>query len=220
MSGRRLPFWRPLTGTSRRAGWHRATLRRWLCAILTALGVWVLGSALLPQPVDDGDLVVVAARTVPLGTAVSVDDLRVERRPAAHRPAAAIPAVDLAVGRVAAGPLSEGEVLTEARFQGSSQLSGMPSDRLAVSVPLVEAGLLASLRSADVVEVLAAGTGRTVAPHAVVLSVASQDGILGGSASGSGHVVLALTEDEAAAVATAMATASGPGGFMLALRGL
>ncbi len=87
-------------------------------------------------------------------------------------------------------------------------------------MPLVESGLLAAIRPADVVEVLAAGTGQTVAPSARVLSVERPaEGVLGQGADSAGHVVLALTSDEARAVAAAVSSQTGPAGFVLALRG-
>ncbi len=214
---RRLPT--ALTSSSRRARWRRSKLRRLLCAFLTALGVWLIGSAVMPAGAGTGEPVVVAARAVPLGATVSADDLRLERRPASQRPAEALAAVEPVVGQVAAGPLAEGEPLTPARFQGPHQLAGMPPGQVAVSVPLVESGLVATLRPADTVEVLAAGSGETVAARALVLSVARPDPSLLGASDAGGHVVLAVTSDEARRVAAAMAAQAGPSGFVLALRG-
>ncbi len=206
-----------VTSRSRRARWRRTRLRQVLCAFLTALGVWVLGSTLLPADAGGGEPVLVVARAVPLGARVSLEDVRVERRPESQRPTETLTSVEQALGHVAAGALAEGELLTAARFQGPSQLSGMPSGQVAVSLPLVDPGLLTTLRPADVVEVLAAGTGQTVSARALVLSVAPPDsGLLGGSDAG-GRVVLALSADEARAVAAAMDPQSGPSGFVLAL---
>ena len=163
---------------------------------------------------------VVAARDLPLGATVSADDLRVERRPHAALPAGVLDRPEAGIGRVTSGPVVEGEVLTTVRFQGPSQLSGLGSGQVAVSVPLAEAGLLASLAPADRVAVLVAGTGQTVAAAALVLAVdhPASSAIDQGAQSGS-HVVLALTAEEARAVAATMNGPSGPAGFVLALRG-
>lgn len=209
-----------LTSPSRRARWRRTRLRQVLCAFLAALGVWVLGSTLLPVDAGAGEPVLVVARAVPLGARVSLDDVRVERRPPGQHPAEPLTSVEQALGRVAASALAEGELLTAARFQGPSQLSGMPSGRVAVSVPLIDPGLLTTLRPADVVEVLAAGTGQTVSARALVLSVAAPDSGLLGTSDTAGRVVLAVSADEARAVAAAMVPQSGPSGFVLALHGV
>ncbi len=87
-------------------------------------------------------------------------------------------------------------------------------------MPLVESGLLPAVRPADLVEVLAAGTGQTVASRAPVLSVERPaEGVLGPGADGTGHIVLALTGEEARAVAATITAQTGPAGFVLALRG-
>jgi Flp pilus assembly protein CpaB len=187
--------------------------------VLAASAVWLVGSPLLPHDADAGDPVVVVARDLPIGSTLSAADVRLERRASGQRPTSALDRADGAVGRVAAGPLVEGEILTSARFQGPSQLTGLGAARVAVSVPLVEAGLLTALRPADVVQVLAASTGQTVAADAPVLSVhRPSEGVLG-QGEGAGHVVLALTGEEARAVAAAITAQTGPAGFVLALQG-
>jgi len=182
--------------------------------------VWLVGSPLLPHEAQTGAPVVVLARDLAIGSTLSADDVRLERRPLDQRPTHALDRAEAAIGRVAAGPLSEGEVLTGARFQGQAQLAGLGSGRVAVSVPLVESGLLPAVRPADLVEVLAAGTGQTVASRAPVQSVERPAvGVLGPGADGTGHIVLALTGEEARAVAATITAQTGPAGFVLALRG-
>lgn len=217
---RRRPLPAVLRSSSRRARWQRTKVLRLVSALLAAAAVWLVGSPLLPHAADTGDPVVVVTRDISIGSTLSGADVRVERRTSGQRPIGALGRVDAVIGRVAAGSLSEGEILTAARFRGQAQLSGLGSGRVAVSVPLVESGLLAALRPADVVEVLAAGSGQTVASSALVLSVERPpDGVLGQGGDASGHVVLALTSDEARAVAAAITAPTGPAGFVLALRG-
>ncbi len=212
----RLP--RALTSTSRRARWRRSRVARSLSALLAGLAVWLVVAPLLPQPDESGDPVVVAARDLPLGATVSADDLRVERRPHAALPARVLDRPEAGIGRVTSGPVVEGEVLTTVRFRGPSQLSGLGAGQVAVSVPLAEAGLLPSLEPADRVAVLVAGTGQTVAAAALVLGVNRPGTTLGQTAESGSHVVLALTTEEARAVAATMNAPSGPAGFVLALR--
>lgn len=208
-----------LVSTSRRARWRRSKAIRVLCALLAGGAVWLLASQWLPVPEDLGEPVVVAVRDLPIGTTVAAEDLRLERRPGPSLPAQVLDRVDAGVGRVTAGPVGAGEVVTPARFRGPAQLAGLPADRVAVSVLPVESGLLAVIRPADRVVVLAAGTGQTVAPDATVLSVdVPAAGVLGQtSAAGAGHVVLALTRDEARTVAASLNAQLGPTGFVLAL---
>ncbi len=209
-----------LTSSSRRARWRRTKALRLLSALLAAIAVWVVGSPLVPHEADAGQPVVVVTRDVAIGSTLSAQDVRLERRGPDQRPPRALDRIDGAIGRVAAGSLAEGEILTAARFQGPPQLAGLGAGRVAVSVPLVESGLLAAIRPADVVEVLAAGTGQTVASNAPVLSVERPaGGVLGQGGDGAGHVVLALTGEEASAVAAAITAQTGPAGFVLALRG-
>ena len=207
-----------LTSTSRRARWRRTRAARLLSAVLAGAAVWLIASQVLPHEPEIGDPIVVVARAVPIGATLTDADLRIERRLTDQRPAESLTRAGAAVGRTAAGPLSEGEVLTPARLQGAAQLAGLPAGRVAVSVPLVESGLLASIRPADVVEVLAAGTGQTVSAGATVLSVERPgDGVLGQRSDAPGHVILALTTDEARAVAAAITSQTGPAGFVIAL---
>lgn len=207
-----------LTSTSRRARWRRTRSARLLSAALAGAAVWLIGSQVLPREPEIGDPVVVVARAVPIGATLTDADLRIERRLTDQHPVESLTRADAAVGHTAAGPLSEGEVLTPARLQGAAQLAGLPAGRVAVSVPLVESGLLASIRPADVVEVLAAGTGQTVSAGATVLSVERPgDGVLGQGSDAPGHVILALTTDEARAVAAAITSQTGPAGFVIAL---
>lgn len=208
-----------LASTSRRARWRRSRALRLLCALLAGGAVWLVASQWLPVPEGMGEPVVVAVRDLPIGVTVAAEDLRLERRPGSSLPAQVLDRLEAGIGRVTAGPVGAGEVVTPARFRGPAQLTGLPADRVAVSVPLVESGLLAVIRPADRVVVLAAGTGQAVAADATVLSVDVADaGVLGQrSTAGAGHAVLALTGDEARTVAASLNAQLGPTGFVLAL---
>jgi len=171
--------------------------------------------------------VVIAVHDLTLGARVGADDVRLERRPVSQRPGSAVPDLAGAVGQLTAGPVGQGELLTTTRFRGPSALAGLALTRVAVSIPLVDDGLLSALHPGDSVTVLAPGTGSRVATGAVVVSVTSADGstaaggvdVLGHASSGGtgARLVVGLTAQEAVGVAAAMGGASGLTGFVIAL---
>ena len=212
----RLP---PILGSrTRRAAWQRTKARRVVSALLAGVAVWLLGAQLVPHPVEVGEAVVVVARALPIGAVLSGSDVRTELRPPSERPDGVLTSVEEAVGRVSAGPLATGEVLTTGRFTGPELLAGLPSGLVAMSVPLLDPGILPAVRPADSVRVLAPGTGATIAAAARVLSVDSPDpGLLGTGTASSGRLVLAVSADEARVLAASMASMTGVTGFVLAL---
>ncbi|MDQ2757037.1 MAG: SAF domain-containing protein [Actinomycetota bacterium] len=201
-----------------------------MSALLAGTATWLVVSAVVPHPVEAGVPVVVVVHDLALGARVGADDVRLERRPASERPLSAVPRMVDAVGQVTAGPVGEGELLTTTRFRGPAALAGLAPARVAVSIPLVDDGLLPVLSAGDRVTVLTPGTGASIATAAPVLSVSSPDDggaglrgtdVLGHVSSGGtgARVVLGLTAQEATSVAAAMGGASGLTGFVLALRG-
>ncbi len=208
------PARRPL---SRRGRWRRTLAARVVSALLAATALWLVASALLPKAPDPGVPVLVAARDVGLGETLSAADVRVDRRPEAYRPAASLTSADFAVGRVLSGPVMAGEVLTPARFRGVGALTGLAAGSLAVSVPVGDVGLAASLRPADLVSVLVAGSGETVAASAPVLSTdLAATTVLGSSGPAGARLLLALTPAEAKAYAAAVGAPTSTG-FVIAL---
>jgi Flp pilus assembly protein CpaB len=211
------PRWGPV---SRRRRWRRSQLVQLVAVALVAVAVWLTVSALLPAPVDPGVPTVVSVHDVALGSTLTAADLRVERRQADERPAGALDDVRGGVGQVVSGPVLAGEIVTSARFRGASQLAGLAPGFVAVSLPVADSVLLGTLRPADTVSVLAAGTGQPLAVVARVLSTELPvSGVLAAGASGQGRLVVAVTADEAGALAVAMGPAGAPGGFLVAVRG-
>lgn len=211
-SGRR---WGPV---SRRGRWRRSQALRAAAALLFGTAVWLVAAPLLPHPSVAATPVVVAARALALGETLTSADLRTEEMTADEVPPGALREVAAGVGQVTSGPVLVGEVVTTARFRGPSQLAGMPSGHVAVSVPVLDAALLGSLRPADEVSLLVSGSGDIVAPRALVLAVQqASTGLLGQTGVSNDHLVLAVTADEARAVAAAMGAAS-PTTFLIALR--
>ena len=187
---------------------------------LVAVAAWLVVRAVLPVPPDPGVPTLVMAHDRPLGSTLTADDLRVERRAPDERPAGALEEVGAAVGEVVSGPVQAGEIVTTARFRGAAQLAGLGPGSVAVSLPLSDPVLLASLRPADTVSVLAAGTGQPLVTAARVLATdLPGSGVLASAGGTQGHLVVAVTADEARALAMALGPSASPGGFVVALRG-
>jgi Flp pilus assembly protein CpaB len=207
----------PRRALSRRERWHRTVAARVVSALLAGTALWLVASALVPKAPDPGVPVLVATHDLALGHRVGGGDLRLERRPEAYVPSGALRAVEPAVDQVLGGPVLAGEIVTTARFRGSGSLAALPPGTLAVSVPVGDPGLVATLRPADLVSVLVAGTGETVATAAPVLSSdPPAGGALGGSAATGARVLLAMTPTEAKALAAALGAPTAAG-FVVAL---
>lgn len=219
---------------------RRARARRWASAGLVAVAAFMTLAVLRPPAaVGSGEPTVVAVRALAAGAVVGPADVRVERRPVAQRPVGSASSVDEVVGRRAAGPVSEREVLTAARLVGPGLLDGQPSGHVALTLPVLGAsgaGAAAGMR----VDVYATGTGTLVARDVVVLAVGGV-GAVGGSGGGSGvgagggllsagsgatdgggggpaEVTLAMGSAEAATVARHLSALSAGESFVLALR--
>jgi Flp pilus assembly protein CpaB len=187
---------------------------------LVGVAAWLVVRALVPAPPDTGVPTVVTVRALALGSTVAADDVRVEQRPSAERPEGAMSEVASAVGQVVAGPLTAGEILTSARFRGAPQLSGLMPGLVAVSLPVTDQSLLTTLRPAQTVTVLAAGSGETLATAARVLATdLPGKGTMTAGSGAEGHMVVAVTADEARALAAATGPRGAPGGLLVAVRG-
>ena len=211
------PRWGPV---SRRRRWRQSQILRLGAVALVAVAAWLVLSAVVPAPVDPGVPTVVMARDVSLGSTLTSADLRVERRAPDERPAGALDEVSAAIGQVLSGPVRSGEIVTSARFRGASQLVGLGPEFVAVGLPLADPLLLASLRPADTVSVLAAGTGQPLVTVARVLATdVPGSGVLASAGGTQGHLVVAVTADEARALAVGLGPSAAPGGFLVAIRG-
>lgn len=223
-----LPRRGPRAPVSRHRLWRRALLLRLVSAALAGLAVWFVVAPLIPRPAEVGVEIVVTTRDLPIGTTLAPGDVMVELRPPGQVPTGAVHRSSDAVGRVTSGPVLGGELVTTARFRGPAQLAALPAGRLAVSVPVVDTGLMRDLRPSDVVTLFAPGSGETVAEQATVLSVTGDGagtdgaGLLGSSSINAPRLVVALSAQEARSVAIALGAAgAGAGstsGFVLGLR--
>jgi Flp pilus assembly protein CpaB len=144
--------WRALR---RRLSWHR----RLLAALLTGVAVITGIAAARPAPPPSIE-VFVAASDLPGGAPLSESDVDVTRLPTAFMPAGALrPGQASVAGRVLAGPMRSGEVVTDVRLVGASLLAGYDSGGtvlVAAPVRIADAGAVRLVRPGDRIDVLAA----------------------------------------------------------------
>jgi Flp pilus assembly protein CpaB len=185
--------------TSLRPDWTRTVLARRVAAggLVVLAGIATLRS----NPNGDRADVVVAARDLRPGTALTLDDVRIEKRLAATVPDGSPANLGAVVGSTLAGPARRGEVLTDVRLLGSrlAESTAGPGARI-VPLHLSDSALIDLVRVGDVVDVLAApatdsqATGqavsRVVATDAVVVLVSAKQKVQ--AADGDRVVLVAL----------------------------
>ena len=187
--------------------WHR----RPITAALAGLAVLAGLSAVSPTPVRTRT-VWTAARDLRGGAPLRAGDVVLRHVPLALVPAGALAAGSTVVGRLLAAPVRRGEPLTDVRLLEPSLLAALGrADDVAVPVRVADGAAAAALaHPGDVVDVLATGalddsttgTPVVVASGVTVLSVPGRDAATGSDA---GLVVVAVSPDQAAALAAAAA---------------
>jgi Flp pilus assembly protein CpaB len=181
-----------------RPDWTRTVAARRVAA--GALVVLAAVAALRSDPHGDQTDIVVAARDLSPGIALTADDVRLEKRLAATVPDGSQATVDKIVGSTLAGPTRRGEVLTDVRLLGPrlARSAAGPDARI-VPLHLADTALLDLVRPGDVVDVLAAADDdadpRVVATDAVVVLVSEKQK---GPGAGSDRVVLVALPSHAA----------------------
>lgn len=185
------PRWLTRLRESARPDWSRTMAARRTAA--AALVVLAAVAAFRGDPDDDRTHVVVAARDLAPGAALTESDVRLESRPAATVPEGVRTDVGAVVGATLAGPARRGEMITDVRLLGSrlAEATAGPNARI-VPLRLDDTALLDLVRPGDVVDVLAAPAEDTarpqvVATNAVVVLVSDKPG---GTAAGGDRVVL------------------------------
>ena len=194
-----------LADVLRGSGWRRtALLRRAVAALLAGLALVL---ALLPR--DRGSPVVVAARDLPSGAALTVADLTVAHWPTALLPAGAVRAPPEAAGRILLGAARAGEPLTDVRLAGPdtmTRLTGRPDDA-AVPVRLPDPDIARLLAPGSRVDVVTPGPDDglpvVLAADAAVLTVRAAEPDGPASAARGRLVLVALPRAAAARVAAA-----------------
>jgi Flp pilus assembly protein CpaB len=192
-----------------RPDWSRTVLAR----RIAAAGLVVLAgvAALRPNPDGERAQVVVAARDLSPGAALTADDLRLEKRLAPTIPDGSQSDIDTIVGSTLAGPTRRGEVLTDVRLLGRrlAESAAGPDARL-VPVHPVDIALADLVRPGDVVDIVAASetnsqsTAKVVATGAIVVLVSAKQKAQ--AATSERVVLVALPAASANAVAGAALT--------------
>jgi Flp pilus assembly protein CpaB len=215
-TGRPSPVERVLTELRRALGWRRRLVSAGLLAGAMAIALQVLAPP--PPPTVP---VLVAARDLAAGAALTRADLRVAHRPPDTLPTGALSAPGAATGRPVSSAVRRGEVLTDVRLVGAGALRGLGAGLVAVPVRVAESGTAALVRPGDTVDVLAAAAGnagdaadatggdyaRLVASAVRVLSVpAPPGGRLAGPVDAGVLLVVATTSSTAARLAAAAVT--------------
>jgi hypothetical protein len=189
-----------------RPDWSRKVLARRIAA--AALVVLAGIAALRPDPAGDRAHVVVAARDLSPGNALTADDVRLETRLVPTVPDGSQSDIGAVVGSTLAGPARRGEVLTDVRLLGRrlAESAAGPDARI-VPVHPADSALIDVVRAGDVVDVVAASenspqTGpHVVATDAIVVSVSARQKAQG--AANDRVVLIALPATSANVVAGA-----------------
>ncbi len=192
---------------------RRAVLvRRRLLAAVCAGAAVLVGLRAVVAPPEPTTTVVVARHDLAGGTVVAADDLVPAEYAGDVVPDGTHDSAVPLVGRVLAAPVRRGEPVTDVRLVAPGLLGGYPG-LVAAPVRVADAGAVTLLRVGDQVDLLAADPRRTTA--AVVVSAApvvaipdlrGQDAGLAGAAGSGGLLVVAVTESEATALASASVT--------------
>jgi Flp pilus assembly protein CpaB len=167
--------------TSLRPDWTRTVLAR----RVAAAGLVVLAGVATLRSNPDGERadVVVAARDLRPGTALTPDDVRIEKRLAATVPDGSQASLGAVVGATLAGPTRRGEVLTDVRLLGSRLAEAAlgpkagPGARI-VPLHLADSALTDLVRVGDVVDVLAAPATDSQATEQAVSRVVATDAVV------------------------------------------
>ena len=126
--------------------------RRTLAALLAGLAVLTALSALRQQP--DGAAVLVTSRDLRSGHVLTASDVRTTTVPPAALPSHGLVRGD-AIGRRVAGPMREGEAITDYRVLQDDALSGYADDAVLTTIRVDRADGVTGLHVGDRVDVVA-----------------------------------------------------------------
>jgi Flp pilus assembly protein CpaB len=189
------------------------TVRRAAAALLAGTAL-VLALRPGPVPATPGGPtavpVVVAGADLPAGTLLDEHDLASVRLPPDAVPAGTQPDVDDLVGRVLAGAVRAGEVVTDVRLVGPGVTASLRDGQVAAPVRLADLAVAALVRTGDRVDVLAtapdAERAELVAVAALVLAAPLP--ATDGTDPAAGLLLLAVDAPTAARLAAAATTAT------------
>lgn len=191
-----------------RAVRHQLRRRRRLLAAALAAAAVLAGLRVVTPPAPDTVRVLVAARDLPSGTQLDERDVEARDFPADLAPGgrSADP-----VGRVLAGPVTRGSVLTDSSVVGPGLASADPGETV-LPVRLPDAGMAGLLRPGDEVDLVATdpadGVSSVVATGVRVLATPSTSAPDAGAAQGTAGalVVVGVSSYEAPRIASAALT--------------
>jgi pilus assembly protein CpaB len=198
----------------RAVAWHRRLVAAALIAAAIAFGL-----ATLAPPDPPGTDVLVAAHDLSGGTLLRAADLRVRTIATAAVPDGVLTPRTRPQGRLLAGPVRAGEVMTDVRLVDRAALRGYGAGLVATPVRIADPAVAALLRPGDIVDVLAADGGAPGAAtvpgasvvaagvHVVTVPQQSTSAFDAGSSAAGGLVVLATTAETARALTAAAASA-------------
>jgi Flp pilus assembly protein CpaB len=185
--------------------------RRLLAACLAGLAV-LTGFRAVAAPPEPTTEVVVARRDLPGGSVVAAGDLRTAAYGEDDVPDGARSEPESLAGRVLAAPVRRGEPVTDVRLVAPGLLEGYPG-LVAAPVRVADAGAVTLLRVGDHVDLLAADPRRATAtvlvaaaPVVAIPDLQDQDTGIAGAAGSGGLLVVAVTDAEAVALASASVT--------------
>ncbi len=136
-------------------GWPRRALAA-ICLLAAVIAGLSRPAGTGAASAPPGTPVLVAARDLAAGAALTAADVRIVAIPAGLVPAGAIGSMAAITGRVAAGPVRRGEPLTDARLLGRGLATGLsPPESVAVPVRLADAETAALVRPGDRIDLLA-----------------------------------------------------------------
>lgn len=129
--------------------------RRPISAVLAAVTVLTLVRALSAPP-PPSSRVVVATHDLAAGSTISSDDVRRVELPSEAVPASAVASAPEAVGRILAGPMADGELVTSVRLVGAALVRGLGPEQVAAPVRMADTEAVRLLRVGDRIDVFAA----------------------------------------------------------------
>lgn len=179
--------------------------RRPLSALVAGAAALALVQTLAPSPPVRRP-VVVAAHDLASGAVLVGSDLMISMLPPSAVPAGSATSPAVWSGRQVAGPMRQGEPITDRRVVGRSLIAGYPPGIVAAPVRIHDPDVVSLLRVGSRIDVYAARDATSPASVVVadvpVISLPRTDDEQDG-----GLVVLAVTSTQAAALAEASASA-------------
>jgi Flp pilus assembly protein CpaB len=177
--------------------------------------------AFLPQPAARGVPIVAVAQDLTAGHVLTAGDLAVADWPTDLSPEGAVADPGTVVGRSLGAGMSRGEPVTAARLRGPGLLAGAQAGLVAAHVRLADPAMAAMTAPGDHVDLISPA-GKVVATDVAVLAV-DVEPAAGSWATTSepgppGGVIVAVSEDAAARLATVDPSGLSDATFSLVLR--